>query len=160
MLPHGSFVSDCCPSTVKTTLRVTLDCQVTLQCQFPITDDADTLTAFRMAGIGCGAALSRCERRGKLGRKRIGDVTARVVNYEAFVEGQIRLFARFPTDDLAIYRKSDFVVDCYQRNLPIRANINRITEPVTSDAAEIASNLLGSHESTAGTPRVHDRRLP
>jgi len=40
----------------------------------------------RMAGIGGSGASSRCERRGKLGRKRIGDVTARVVIYEAFVE--------------------------------------------------------------------------
>jgi hypothetical protein len=38
-----------------------------------------------------------------------------------------------PTDDLAIYRKADLVANCYNRNLPIRANINRITEPGTSE---------------------------
>jgi hypothetical protein len=65
-----------------------------------------------------------------------------------------------PTDDLAILRKADLVANWYKRDLRIFANINRITEPVTSDAAEIAPNLLGSHESTADTPRVHDRRLP
>ena len=82
---------------MKTTLRVTpVDRQVTFHCQFAITDDADALTAFRMAGIGCGGALSRCERRGKLGRKRIGDVTARVVIYEAFVEGKFEARSKLP----------------------------------------------------------------
>ncbi len=66
-----------------------------------------------------------------------------------------------PTDDLAIYRKADLVANCYNRNLPIRANINLDHETGhVRDAAEIASNLLGSHESTADRPRVHDRRLP
>ncbi len=32
--------------------------------------------------------------------------------------------------------------------------------PELDVCAEIASNLLGSHESTADRPRVHDRRRP
>ncbi len=49
-----------------------------------------------MAGIGCSGALSRRERRGKLGRKRIGDVTAKVVIYEVFVEGKFEARSKLP----------------------------------------------------------------
>jgi hypothetical protein len=34
------------------------------------------------------------------------------------------------------------------------------SEPARHACAEIALNLLGSHESTADRPRAHDRRLP
>ena len=49
------------------------------------------------------------------------------------LELAIQIADALNADDLAIYRKADLVANCYNRNLPIRANINRITEPGTSE---------------------------
>ena len=46
------------------------------------------------------------------------------------------------------------MVNWEKRNLRIFANINRITNRHVRHVVEIASNLLGSHESTADFPRA------